>query len=160
MDHCWNRLANSILCYPLLIFSSDQVRYNFYVPPVLFDNQNTQHTGSFPVPARPVTPFPAVVKYLPPDRASEAPKSNCSQSRALLAKPNPHISKMLTLYGENFNKTDPVHVFFGSDPSSHVDVRCSEAIGCLPPESQVVKRWPIVLVRSDGVVFPSNVMYP
>ena len=67
---------------------------------------------------------------------------------------------MLTLYGENFNKSDPVHVFFGSEPSSYAEVRCTEAIGCLPPESQVAKRRPIVLVRSDGVVFPSNVMYP
>lgn len=55
-------------------------------------------------------------------------------------------------------------MFFGSDPSPHVEVRCSEVLVCLPPEnthrsSQGEKR-PIVLVRGDGVVFPSNVMYP
>ncbi|KAF9529206.1 jkappa-recombination signal binding protein, partial [Crepidotus variabilis] len=142
------------------IVGTDQVRYNFYVPPVLFDNQHAPQTGSFPIPSKPVTPFPGVVKYLPPDRAAEQPKSNCSQSRAVLAKPNPHASKMLTVYGENFSKTDPVSVFFGSEPSPYVEVRCNEVLGCLPPESQVLKRRPVILIRSDGVVFPSNVMYP
>lgn len=139
---------------------SDQVRYNFYVPPVLFDNQNAPQTGSFPIPSKPVTPFPAVVKYLPPDRAAEAPKSNCAQSRGVLSKPNPHISKMLTVYGENFNKADPVHIFFGSDPSPYAEVRCTEVLGCLPPENQVAKRRPIIMIRPDGVVFPSPVMFP
>lgn len=139
---------------------TDQIRYNFYVPPVLFDNQHAPSIGSFPVPSKPVTPFPGVVKYLPPDRAAEVPKSNCASSRAVLAKPNPHASKMLTVYGENFSKTDPVCVFFGSEPSPFSEVRCTEVLGCLPPESQSPKRRPIILIRSDGVVFPSNTMYP
>ncbi|KAG2016140.1 jkappa-recombination signal binding protein [Coprinopsis cinerea AmutBmut pab1-1] len=145
------------------IVGTDQIRYNFYVPPVLFDNQHAQPSslGAFPIPSKQVTPFPGVVKYLPPDRASEAPKSNCAQSRAVLAKPNPHAAKLLTVYGENFSKTDPVHVFFGSEPSPYVEVRCTEVLGCLPPESgHNNKRRPIILLRSDGVVFPSNVMYP
>ena len=137
----------------------DQVRYNFYVPPVLYDSQSSAG-GSFPIPSKPVTPFPGVVKYLPPDRASEAPKSTCASSRAVLAKPNPHASKMLTLYGENFSKTDPVTVFFGSEPSPYVEVRCTEVLGCLPPESGNTKRRPIILVRPDGVVFPSSTCYP
>jgi len=141
-------------------FFTDQIRYNFYIPTVLFDNQHAPQTQSFPVPSKPVTPFPGVVKYLPPDRAAEAPKSNCPSSRVVLAKPNPHASKMLTVYGENFSKTEPVSVFFGSDPSPYVEVRCTEVLGCLPPENQAPKRRPIILVRSDGVVFPSSVMYP
>ncbi|KAI9442495.1 LAG1-DNAbind-domain-containing protein [Lactarius indigo] len=136
----------------------DQVRYNFYVPPVLFDNQNAPQTGSFPTPSKTVTPFPGVVKYLPPDRASEAPKGH--GTRHMLAKPTPQSSKMLTLYGENFSKAEPVSVFFGSEPSPFVEVRCSEVLGCLPPENQPTKRRPIILVRGDGVVFPSSVMYP
>ncbi|KAH8119101.1 LAG1-DNAbind-domain-containing protein [Phellopilus nigrolimitatus] len=142
------------------IVGTDQIRYNFYVPPVLFDQQTPSATGSYPIPSKPVTPFPGVVKYLPPDRAAEAPKNNCASSRAALAKPNPHSSKMLTLYGENFNKADPVTVFFGADPSPYVEVRCTEVIGCLPPDSQSTKRRPTILVRSDGVVFPSSTMYP
>ncbi|KAH9935528.1 uncharacterized protein B0H18DRAFT_976107 [Fomitopsis serialis] len=141
------------------IVGTDQIRYNFYVPPVLFDNQNAPQTSSFPIPSKPVTPFPGVVKYLPPDRAAEIPKHHTG-ARGALAKPNPHTSKMLTVYGENFSKTDPVTVFFGSEPSPYVEVRCGEVLGCLPPESQVTKRRPVILVRYDGVVFPSNVMYP
>lgn len=137
---------------------TDQVRYNFYVPPVLFDNQNAPQTGSFPSPSKPVTPFPGVVKYLPPDRAAEAPKGH--GTRHMLAKPNTQTSKMLTLYGENFSKTDPVAVFFGSEPSPYVEIRCSEVLGCLPPETQSTKRRPIVLVRHDGVVFPTSTVYP
>ncbi|KDQ57800.1 hypothetical protein JAAARDRAFT_130697 [Jaapia argillacea MUCL 33604] len=142
------------------IVGTDQVRYNFYVPPVLYDNQNAPPSSSYPIPSKPVTPFPAVVKYLPPDRAAEAPKSNCAASRAVLAKPNPSASKMLTVYGENFSKADPVNVFFGSEPSPYVEVRCTEVLGCLPPDAPVTKRRPIILVRHDGVVFPSNTMYP
>ncbi|KAF7792338.1 hypothetical protein EIP86_003374 [Pleurotus ostreatoroseus] len=166
------------------IVGVDQVRYNFYVPPVLFDaagGHAAGHAGgaggcAFPVPAKPVTPFPGVVKYLPPDRASEAPKA-CPNARANggtapAAKPSPHASKMLTVYGENFSKTEPVTVFFGSDPSPYVEVRCTEVLGCLPPEGGPGnvgsngmgggggKRRPIVLVRGDGVVFPSNTYYP
>jgi len=139
------------------IVGTDQVRYNFYIPPVLFDNQNAP--GAFPVPTKPITPFPALVKYLPPDRAAEAPKHH-AQARSVLSKPNPHASKMLTVYGENFSKTDPVSVFFGADPSPFVEVRCNEVLGCLPPDTQTTKRRPLILIRSDGVVFPSNVYYP
>ncbi|KAJ3883639.1 hypothetical protein F5051DRAFT_391252 [Lentinula edodes] len=142
------------------IVGTDQIRYNFYVPPVLFDAQHAPQTGSFPIPSKPVTPFPGVVKYLPPDRAAEAPKANCSSSRSMLSKPNPHASKMLTVYGENFSKSDPVSVFFGHEPSPYVEVRCTEVLGCLPPEQQIAKRRPIILIRPDGVVFPSNTMYP
>jgi recombining binding protein suppressor of hairless len=144
----------------LLFSCTDQARYNFYIPPVLFDHQQPAPTGSFPVPSVPVTPFPTVVKYLPPDRAAETPKSNGASSRALLAKPNPHAAKMLTLYGENFNRNDLVNVFFGSEPSPYVEIRCTEVLGCLPPPNQTGKRRPIILVRSDGVVFPTNTWYP
>ncbi|KAI0055160.1 LAG1-DNAbind-domain-containing protein [Artomyces pyxidatus] len=141
------------------IVGTDQVRYNFYVPPVLFDNQNAAQTGSFPIPTKPVTPFPGVVKYLPPDRATEAPKAH--GGRHMLAKPAPQTSKMLTLYGENFSKTEPVAVFFGSEPSPFVEIRCSEVLGCLPPEGAPQKRRvPVILVRPDGVVFPTATMYP
>jgi recombining binding protein suppressor of hairless len=174
----------------------DQVRYNFYVPPVLYDQQNAPQTGSFPTPSKPVTPFPAVVKYLPPDRAAEAPKGHNARHHMLGAGgPNsatsptspasagilgsagglggqqqpPPGAKLLTLYGENFNKNEPCAVFFGSEPSPYVETRCAEVMGCLPPESQAgqqqmggvgSKRRPVILVRYDGVVFPSSVIYP
>lgn len=134
------------------IVGTEQIRYDFYIPPVLFDKQNPQTTSSA-VPSKPVTPFPGVVKYLPPDRLSEAPKGHNFRQ-------DPPSAKMLTLYGENYQKSDPVHVFFGSEASSYAEVRCSEVITCLPPEIETAKRRPIILVRNDGVVFPSSTMYP
>jgi recombining binding protein suppressor of hairless len=77
-----------------------------------------------------------------------------------LQQPDPRTAKMLTLYGENFDKGDPIHVYFGSEPSSHVEVRCTEVVGCLPPEGPVTKRQPILLVRGDGVVYPTGTSYP
>lgn len=63
-------------------------------------------------------------------------------------------------------------MFFGSEPSPFVEVRCTEVLGCMPPESQLANgggvgggggkqpRRPMVIVREDGVIFPSGVMYP
>ncbi|KZV74448.1 LAG1-DNAbind-domain-containing protein [Peniophora sp. CONT] len=147
------------------IVGTDQVRYNFYVPPVLFDQQTAPQGHGFPVPSKPVTPFPGVVKYLPPDRAAEAPKRHHILSPGATSfagqggKPAPS-GKLLTLYGENFNKSEPLGVFFGAEGSQYVETRCAEVMGCLPPEGAQTKRRPILLVRSDGVVFPSSVMYP
>ncbi|KAF8608699.1 hypothetical protein BDV93DRAFT_518766 [Ceratobasidium sp. AG-I] len=140
------------------IVGTDQVRYNFYVPPTLYDSPPTSFSG---VPSKPITPFPGLVKYLAPDRAAEAPKANCAASRAALVKPNPHAGKQLTLYGENL-KAHPLMVFFGSEPSAQVEVRCNEVMACLPPEgqSQGGRKRPIVLVRGDGVIFPTGVQYP
>ncbi|KIJ49464.1 hypothetical protein M422DRAFT_160914 [Sphaerobolus stellatus SS14] len=146
------------------IVGTDQVRYNFYVPPMLYDSPQptNMHSLSFPIPSKPVTPIPGVVKYLMPDRAAEAPKASCAASRAAMTKPNPLASKSLTVYGENFSKADPVTVFFGSEPSPHVEIRCTEVLTCLPPEPPLPagKRTQILLVRGDGVVFPSSVVYP
>jgi recombining binding protein (suppressor of hairless) len=131
------------------------------VPPVLYDQQPSAHTQGFPTPSKPVTPFPGIVKYLPPDRAAEAPKGHGTRHMLAPGSPGkPGGSKLLTLYGENFVKGEPVAVFFGSEPSAFVETRCAEVMGCLPPEGQTTKRRPIVLVRNDGVVFPSQVMYP
>jgi len=135
----------------------EQVRYNFYVPPVLFDQRDIHPGLSYPVPNKPVTPFPGVHRYLPPDRVSVIQKGHHS---ARMQPNGPHSAKMLTIYGENFSKADPLHIFFGSEPSPYVEVRASVVMGCLPPETEVAKRRPIILVRDDGVVFPSSILYP
>ncbi|KIY49108.1 LAG1-DNAbind-domain-containing protein, partial [Fistulina hepatica ATCC 64428] len=135
------------------VVGTDQIRYNFYIPPVLFDQQHSATPGSYPIPSKPVTPFPGVVKYLPPDRAAEVPKHH-------MMKINPHVSKLLTIYGENFSRTEPVNVYFGTEPSPFTEFRCNEVMGCLPPEAPINKRRPIFLVRYDGVIYPSDIMYP
>ncbi|EJD42668.1 LAG1-DNAbind-domain-containing protein [Auricularia subglabra TFB-10046 SS5] len=141
------------------IVGTDQVRYNFYVPPTLFESHGTApQPFVHPVPTKQVTPFPDVLKYLPPDRATEVPKCSSSRNAAV----SQHAARMLTVYGSNFSKSDPVAIFFGAEPSPHVEVRCTEVLACLPPEQDktLPRRSPILLVRSDGVVFPSNCLYP
>ncbi|CAE6439666.1 unnamed protein product [Rhizoctonia solani] len=139
------------------IVGTDQVRYNFFVPPTLYDSPISSFSG---VPSKPITPFPGLVKYLAPDRAAEVPKPNCAAARAAMSKPNPHAGKQLTLYGENL-KAHPMMVYFGTEPSPSVEVRCNEVMACLPPAGDNGgRKRPIVLVRSDGVVFPTGVMYP
>lgn len=158
------------------VVGTDQVRYDFYIPPQPFGNAPTgypppaQSSGnalasSPSVLSQPITPAPSVVKYLPPERAQELPKCPSNQPRgasSAMKVDQGAASKMLTIYGENFNKGDPVTVWFGSEPSPHTEVRCTEVINCLPPASGQLAAYqrPIVLVRGDGVVFPTKVMYP
>jgi recombining binding protein suppressor of hairless len=106
-----------------------------------------------------LTGFPLSVKYLPPDRAAEVPKMHMNPRQMM--KPDPRTTTMLTVYGENFSKTDPPMVFFGTELSPYVDVRCQEVLACMPPEVKAepgVAR-PIFIVRSDGIIYPSSVFY-
>ncbi|KAG8918887.1 hypothetical protein FRC01_001595 [Tulasnella sp. 417] len=154
------------------VVGTDQVRYDFYIPPTIFNSspsgyplqsQTSSTMASSPSAlAQPITPAPSVVKYLPPERAQELPKCPSNSRASSMKMDQGAASKMLTLYGENFNKGDPVSVWFGSEPSPHTEVRCTEVINCLPPPSGPLSHYPrpIVLVRGDGVVFPTKVMYP
>lgn len=80
--------------------------------------------------------------------------------------------RLITVYGENFNKSEPPLLFFGTEPSPYVDVRCQEVLACLPPnvpggsgEPEVKLEnggpvpKPMFLVRADGVIYPSSVMF-
>jgi len=154
------------------VVGTDQVRYDFYVPPTLFGP--SQNVSGYPSPAsasslatlnQPITPMPAVVKYLPPERAAELPKCPSNTRSGMPSQPpktdSAHANKMLTIYGENFNKADPVSIFFGSEPSPHTEVRCGEVVNCLPPKMTIPGRQvPIVMVRADGLIMPTKVMYP
>lgn len=147
------------------IVGTEHIRYNFYVPPVLFEPNLSDAVASAmqrfktPIPAREVTPFPDVVKCLAPDRAAELPKQHMAHANAQHPFREAQ-SRMLTLYGANFSRDDPMSVFFGSEPSPMVEVRCSEVLACLPPDKLVPHQRPMLLVRSDGVVYPSNCSYP
>ncbi|KAG9018854.1 hypothetical protein FRB90_008967 [Tulasnella sp. 427] len=154
------------------VVGTDQVRYDFYIPPTLYNSppagyplhsQSSSGLASSPSSLnQPITPAPSVVKYLPPERAQELPKCPSNSRASSMKVDQGAASKMLTLYGENFNKGDPVSVWFGSEPSPHTEVRCTEVINCLPPPSGPLSHYPrpVVLVRNDGVVFPTKVMYP
>ncbi|KAG8961756.1 hypothetical protein FRC00_011339 [Tulasnella sp. 408] len=153
------------------VVGTDQVRYDFYIPPTLYNSapsgyplqsQSSALASSPSALGQSITPAPSVVKYLPPERAQELPKCPSNSRASSMKVDQGAASKMLTLYGENFNKGDPVSVWFGSEPSPHTEVRCTEVINCLPPPSGPLSHYPrpIVLVRNDGVVFPTKVMYP
>ncbi|KAG9052156.1 hypothetical protein FS842_010403 [Serendipita sp. 407] len=149
------------------IVGTEQIRYNFYVP---LGMPSSRASG---VPVRPVTPFPNIVKYLPADRAAENPVRH--GVNRMLMNPNgqsdPRNAALVTIYGENFSKTDPPLLFFGTEPSPYVDVRCQEVLACLPPPSSVdpqqmkvdgrslMHPQPIFIVRADGVIYPSNVLF-
>ncbi|KAG8835008.1 hypothetical protein FRC17_005856 [Serendipita sp. 399] len=156
----------------ILTSIAEQIRYNFYVPLAM---PGARASG---VPIRPVTPFPNIVKYLPADRAAENPVRH-GVNRMLMSpngQPDPRNAALVTIYGENFSKSDPPLLFFGTEPSPYVDVRCQEVLACLPPPSisssgadaqqmkidgrgMVPHPQPIFIVRADGVVYPSNVLF-
>lgn len=122
------------------------------------------------------------MKYLPPDRAAENPIKHGGVNRMLVnhgMKPDPRNNSLVTIYGENFNKAEPPLLFFGTEPSLFVDVRCQEVLACLPPQAisagggnpggidpQVkleggpsAPPQPIFIARADGVIYPSNVLF-
>lgn len=125
------------------IVGTDRVRYNFYLPPTQIDGRSLHVLGgSAPQHAQPIVPAMMVHK--------------CSASEA---------GSIVSLHGENFRKDNPPQVFFGTEPSHLVEVRSSELIICRVPATasgltENGQRRPIVLVRSDGVVFPTSFMYP
>jgi recombining binding protein suppressor of hairless len=103
-------------------------------------------------------------------------------------RPDPRNESLVTIYGENFSKTDPPLLFFGTELSPFVDVRCQEVLACIPPplpslagggapvngngvdpsrvaiESggvppQSSAPRPIFIARADGVIYPSSILF-
>jgi len=113
------------------------------------------------------------VKYLLPDRAAENPIKHGGVNRMIGMKADPRSASLVTIYGENFSKTEPPLLFFGTEPSPFVDVRCQEVLACLPPQAvgggvdpQVKMEGvpsappqPIFIARTDGVIYPSNILF-
>ncbi|EJU04187.1 LAG1-DNAbind-domain-containing protein [Dacryopinax primogenitus] len=170
----WNCDVSDACVWTLV--GTEFVRYNFYVPPILY---NLPHTSSIPrFPFKPITPMPTIVKYLPPDRASELPRQHLQHfqqpevnhngvvAQTAVGTTKPPDPDMLTLYGQNFDKSEPLLVYFGSEPSAHVDMRCSEVLQCLPPaklehdDHNSNRRGMLLVRRADGIIFPSSVLYP
>ncbi|KZO98837.1 beta-trefoil [Calocera viscosa TUFC12733] len=170
----WNCDVTDACVWTLV--GTECIRYNFYVPPIFY---NLPQNSSIPrFPFKPITPIPMIVKYLPPDRASELPRQhmqgfqqsevnhNGVVAATSVGTTRPPDPDMLTLYGQNFEKSDPMLVYFGTEVSGYVDMRCTEVLQCMPPtklehdEKNSNRRSMLLVRRADGVVFPSNVLYP
>ncbi|KAI8443905.1 hypothetical protein BY996DRAFT_4602068 [Phakopsora pachyrhizi] len=138
------------------IVGCDVERHTFWIPPVLLDGKPSSPVSpgtvsevfTMPIPFHPIgyetaTPIPVIAKYLPPNPTSA----------------NPNDLKMITIYGANFSPH--LHVWFGDTPSPNVEHKCAEVILAEPPTHAVDGQGPsslqIILVREDGVVFPSKV---
>ncbi len=67
----------------------------------------------------------------------------------------------MTILGENFHPN--LFVFFGDWKSTHVEVRTRQTIVCAAPpafDSGLPRgRVPILVVRHDGVIFPTDFHY-
>ncbi|KAG0142233.1 hypothetical protein CROQUDRAFT_673653 [Cronartium quercuum f. sp. fusiforme G11] len=162
------------------IVGCDVERHTFWVPPVLFNSKPSSAAGTqgavsevfrtpipyFPIGTESPTPIPVVHKYLMANPVSVVKSGRGEQDL-----------RMITIYGANFSRE--LHVWFGDVPSEVVEFKCAEVIVALPPNqigeigsdgnsnsngsngngnsnNNGMKRSQIVLVREDGIVFPSK----
>ncbi|KAI5478583.1 hypothetical protein MNV49_004842 [Pseudohyphozyma bogoriensis] len=135
----------------------DIARHTFYVPPTVFGGKAlssnpppafTSHLYKTPVPAYPIkVQIPVVTDY-------EAPLQNARGRDT-----SPEQATMITLYGENF--TTAFQAWLGSTPCSSQVIKSPDMMFISPPPRISGRQAPlrISLVRTDGVVFPSNLFY-
>src|SRR5690606_21529133 len=76
----------------------------------------------------------------------------------------------ITILGENFSRD--LTVWFGDMKATKTEFKCREALVCWPPEElldllaakkenfQKKRKVPILLVRSDGVIYRTGKFYP
>lgn len=135
------------------IVGTDIARHTFYIPPTLaggispatqVPNSGIAHLITTPAPSAPITPVPVLHYFVPPT-----------------VEPGGQV--YVTLYGENF--TEDLFVYFGDWRSTHVQLQSSDTLLCAPPPpaSEAFEcpeiRVPVILVRKDGVIFPSDCIY-
>ncbi|CAO1632724.1 unnamed protein product [Sympodiomycopsis kandeliae] len=134
------------------IVGTDIARHTFYIPPRLaggaspatdVPDSGIAHLITTPAPSAPITPIPALHSFVPPNPQDAQP--------------------CVTLFGLNF--TQDLLVYFGDWRSTHVQARSPDTILCAPPPpaSEAFEvpnvRLPIILVRKDGVIFPTDCIY-
>lgn len=135
------------------IVGTDIARHTFYIPPHLaggvgppmsVPESGIAHLITTSAPAKPIAPVPVLHSFVPPSQEAGG---------------QPYV----TLLGENF--TQDLHVYFGDWRSTHTQLQSSETLLCAPPppasEAFEVSsvRVPVMLVRKDGVIFPSDCIY-
>lgn len=167
------------------IVGVDIARHTFYLPPKLVNGTRPKANGvdasiahlvTMPAPAQPITPIPILHKCTGnPTGPGGMISSNGGNSLAAatvaqkIANGVQHEQMMgggssgvVTLIGENF--THNLFIFFGDWRSNQVSIPNPNTIICSAPpilddfglpRDQV----PITLVRSDGVIFPTDCIW-
>ncbi|ORX40097.1 hypothetical protein BD324DRAFT_616240 [Kockovaella imperatae] len=132
------------------IVSTEQKTYTFYVPP--------QATNA----PTPYTPFPEIIRYLPPGQAGSDPLPGHAPHQTYTTLTN---LPLITIYGRNFvpkpeRGSSDFKVFYGDQMAEHTEVRCPEVMAASEPTGPIRGPVPITLVREDGHCFvPTNVLY-
>lgn len=134
------------------IVGTDIARHTFYIPPRLaggvtpatnVPDSGIAHLITTPAPSAPITPVPSLHSFVPPNPSDAQP--------------------CVTLCGLNF--TQDLLVYFGDWRSTQVEAQSPETLLCTPPPpaSEAFEvpnvRLPIILVRKDGVIFPTDCIY-
>lgn len=147
---------------------TDVASHTFYVPPKVvggFQPPSTHldpklaHLISSPAPSRPITPLPVVELVIPP----QPPQLRQTNSDGGESSAPAVTLPCVTLIGENF--TPDLFVFFGDYQSERVEVHSSTTIACTPPptsgpDGRPRERVPVLLVRHDGIIFPTTCLFP
>lgn len=134
------------------IVGTDIARHTFYIPPRLVGgvspptnvpDSGIAHLITTPAPATPITPIPSLHSFIPPNPQDAQP--------------------CVTLFGSNL--TPDLLVYFGDWRSTHVEAQSPDTLLCTPPPpaSEAFEvpnvRLPIILVRKDGAIFPTDCIY-
>jgi len=146
------------------IVGIDINRHTFYIPPILANGHSPSSTSTpasiapifnTPIPSIPIGPqIPFLLKWIRPTLQLTDIRQTQTQSPHPSEDPN-----MLTFYGENFTPT--LQIWFGDQPSLRAEKLCKEVIRAVPPTAFLGAgiRTPVLLVRNDGVIFPTNIIY-
>ncbi|GAA5857688.1 hypothetical protein JCM1840_000867 [Sporobolomyces johnsonii] len=141
-DHCvWS------------IVSIDLARHTFYVPPSLeggrapMINSHSRHSTLYTTPVPSNYIGPAVPTF-----------TKCQSPRA--GAPADSEASYVALHGENLDPT--LSIWLGEQPCTSQIFKSPQLLLFRPPPppiEEVVSNRRIVLVRSDGVVFPTSIYY-
>lgn len=143
------------------VVGTDIARHSFYVPPQVVGGSQPQtnitdgniaHLITVPAPSQPITPIPIITNVVAPGRDGRSPMPAPSSDQS---------PGLVTILGENFHPN--LFVFFGDWKSTHVEVRTRQTIVCSAPpafDSGLPRgRVSILIVRHDGVIFPTDFHY-
>jgi hypothetical protein len=148
-------------------------------------DSSVTHLITVPAPRTSLSPLPVLTSFIAANASSEVTGAMTSRgtattavfgssapggagsgkapSSAAAASAAAGGANFVTLFGENFSKD--LFVYFGDWRSEQVEVQSSTTILCAPPptldpEAGTARgKVPILFVRHDGIVFPTNSYY-